>query len=85
VKIEAKALDTLAAIGEKTSLRFAVQLLTPAKILAETEGQDTIRAADVTAANALFIDAKVRLCVAAASVRFPSISFLGLFLCSHRP
>lgn len=57
-KIEAGALDTLAKIGESTSLRYAVQLLTPARILAETNGRDSINVDDIEETNTLFLDAK---------------------------
>jgi RuvB-like protein 1 len=58
IGIEAAALDALAAVGEQTSLRYIVQLLTPAKILAQTNGRGKIAEADVKEANALFLDAK---------------------------
>lgn len=38
--------------------RFAVQLLTPARILAGTQGRDRIALSDVEEINALFFDAK---------------------------
>lgn len=52
------ALDTLAKLGASTSLRFVVQLLTPARILAETNGRDVIEREDVETAKGLFLDAK---------------------------
>jgi len=58
LKIEVKALDALAKVGEATSLRFAVQLLTPAKILAETNGRSTITKDDIDECRTLFSDAK---------------------------
>lgn len=38
--------------------RFAVQLLTPARILAGTQGRDRIALSDVEEINELFFDAK---------------------------
>ena len=48
----------MAAIGDRTSLRFAVQLLTPARILAGTQGRDAIAVSDVEEIDRLFSDAK---------------------------
>ncbi len=38
--------------------RYAVQLLTPSRILAATQGRDRITAADVSEIDTLFLDAK---------------------------
>lgn len=56
--IEEDALVTLGEIGAKTSLRYAVQLLTPARIVAQTSGRETITAADAEEIDELFYDAK---------------------------
>lgn len=53
-----EALASLGAIGHRTSLRYAIQLLTPAKILATTAGRDTIEAVDIEEIDHLFMDAK---------------------------
>ena len=58
IGVEPAALDALSSIGEHTSLRYIVQLLTPAKILAQTNGRGKIAAEDVREANTLFLDAK---------------------------
>jgi len=58
LKIDEKALNALAKVGDNTSLRYAVQLLTPAKILAQTQARDTITNEDIVEANKLFLDAK---------------------------
>lgn len=58
IGVEAAALEALSGVGEQTSLRYIVQLLTPAKILAQTNGRSKIAADDVKEANALFLDAK---------------------------
>lgn len=57
-KIEERALEVLARVGETTSLRYAVQLLTPARVLAETNARDVISKEDVDEVHGLFIDAK---------------------------
>ena len=56
--IDEKAVTLLAEVGNETSLRYAVQLLTPARILAETNGRTNISAEDITETNNLFLDAK---------------------------
>lgn len=58
IEIDEESLARLAEIGETSSLRHAVQLLTPAKILAVTNGRDAIVKADVEEVNELFFDAK---------------------------
>jgi len=58
VKIETKALDALAQIGVTSSLRYAVQLLTPCKVMAQTAGNNAITKDDVDEINELFMDAK---------------------------
>lgn len=52
------ALDALAELGERTSLRHAAQLLSPAKVLAGTGGREQVEPEDVQEASALFWDAK---------------------------
>lgn len=56
--IDAKAVNLLAQVGDSTSLRYAVQLLTPARILSETNGRTTITGDDIEETNSLFLDAK---------------------------
>lgn len=41
------ALALLGKIGARTSLRYSVQMLTPARILAQTCGRETITGPDV--------------------------------------
>lgn len=63
-KVEGLAMDSteslaqLGQIGEQTSLRHAVQLLTPAAMMAKTSGRDEISVADVETVADLFHDAK---------------------------
>lgn len=56
--ISDEALTALAAAGETASLRYAVQLLTPAAISAHTAGRDEISIEDIEDCTELFIDAK---------------------------
>ncbi|KZT35510.1 DNA helicase [Sistotremastrum suecicum HHB10207 ss-3] len=51
-------LDRLAQEGEKGSLRYALQLLTPASILATLAGRKEINVEDIGEMNELFLDAK---------------------------
>jgi RuvB-like protein 1 (pontin 52) len=45
-------------VGEATSLRHAVQLLTPAAVLAKTNGREQINLTDLEEVGELFLDAK---------------------------
>jgi len=58
INLTEEALAYLGSIGTKTSLRYVVQLLTPANILAQTQGKTEITKQDVEDANKLFFDAK---------------------------
>ncbi|KAF4517487.1 hypothetical protein B566_EDAN004526 [Ephemera danica] len=58
LEMEDEALSELSDIGEKATLRFAVQLLTPAALTAKVDGRSTITKADVTEVSGLFLDAK---------------------------
>lgn len=58
IEVDDEALIAMGEIGAKTSLRYAVQLLTPARIVAETAGREKILASDVEEINELFFDAK---------------------------
>jgi RuvB-like protein 1 (pontin 52) len=52
------AFRLLGAIGQKASLRYAIQLLTPAKLVAETQGRTQITPEDVSQVDDLFLDGK---------------------------
>ncbi|OMJ17502.1 RuvB-like helicase 1 [Smittium culicis] len=52
------ALAKLARIGADTSVRYAIQLLTPAGVLADINGHDSISIEDLEAAADLFLDSK---------------------------
>jgi RuvB-like protein 1 len=69
IAIQDDALQNLAARGVTTSLRYAVQLLTPAHIVAQTHGRSKVTMADVQQVDDLFLDGKTsaqRLMMAAA-------------------
>jgi len=52
------ALDKLAEEGEKSSLRYALQLMTPAAIVAKVSGREGIEVGDVEECSGLFLDAR---------------------------
>ncbi|KAJ3066333.1 RuvB-like protein 1 [Podochytrium sp. JEL0797] len=58
IKVQEDALEMLAQIGVKTSLRYANQLLTPANILARINGRDEIDTENIEEVDMLFYDAK---------------------------
>jgi len=58
LEIEEEALALLGEIGVNTSLRYVVQLLTPASIMAQTAGRETITKDDIEEIDSLFYDAK---------------------------
>lgn len=58
IKLSPGCLEKLGEIGSKTSLRYAVQLLTPANILAQTTGRDEVSTEDILEIDQLFHDAK---------------------------
>ena len=58
IQISDESLVILGEVGVKTTLRYAVQLLTPASILARINGRDTIAPEDIQEINELFYDAK---------------------------
>ena len=58
IKVEPESFKLLGEIGVKTTLRYAVQLLTPASILARINGREMISREDIGEINELFYDAK---------------------------
>ena len=58
IDLEEEALAELGKIGARTSLRYVVQLLSPAKILAESQGKTKVEKSDIKEINSLFFDAK---------------------------
>jgi len=58
LEIEEEALELLGEIGVNTSLRYAIQLLTPAAVMAMTVGRKQITKDDVQEMDSIFFDAK---------------------------
>ena len=58
LETDEEALAILGEIGARTSLRYAVQMLTPSRIIAQTSGREIITAVDVEEVDELFKDAK---------------------------
>ncbi|KAF7996576.1 hypothetical protein HCN44_002222 [Aphidius gifuensis] len=58
LQIEDEALAALGELGATTTLRYVVQLLTPASLIAKIDGRKVIQKQDVEEAAELFIDAK---------------------------
>jgi RuvB-like protein 1 (pontin 52) len=58
IEVEESALRMLSDVGARTSLRYAVQMLTPARIVAETSGRTAICDEDVKDVDQLFLDGR---------------------------
>lgn len=58
IKVEESAFAKLGEIGERSSLRYAVQLLTPSWVLVQTNGKEVVTVDDVEEIDGLFFDAK---------------------------
>ncbi|KAI9293336.1 ruvB-like 1 [Neoconidiobolus thromboides FSU 785] len=58
LKISKEALEKLADIGINTSLRYAIQMLTPTSILASISGKDTIDEEDLDQGTDIFLNAR---------------------------
>jgi RuvB-like protein 1 (pontin 52) len=58
LSIDEEALTYLGQLGHQTSLRYAVQLLTPAGILSRINGRTVVTKEDVEEIHSLFFDAK---------------------------
>ncbi|MEM1539194.1 MAG: RuvB-like domain-containing protein [Candidatus Bathyarchaeia archaeon] len=58
IKLSKEALEMLADIGEKFSLRHASQLLLPAKVVAGTMGDSTIEPKHIERVRSIFIDTR---------------------------
>ncbi|MEL9939474.1 MAG: RuvB-like domain-containing protein [Ignisphaera sp.] len=56
IKLSKDAIEYLVKIASERSLRYAIQLMQPAKIIAERKGRDEIKEEDVEEACKLFID-----------------------------
>merc|ERR1712057_147754 len=58
LEVEQEAVELLGEIGQNTSLRYVVQLMTPASVLAKTNGRDNVTREDIEEIDQLFYDAK---------------------------
>lgn len=58
IDITDESLQCLSEIGVKTTLRYAVQLLTPASLLCKINGKENITQEEIEEINELFFDAK---------------------------
>ncbi len=58
LKISREAIEALADIGEKYSLRHAAQLMLPAKVIAETMGDSIVEPKHIERARSIFIDTR---------------------------
>ncbi|KAK9388959.1 TIP49 C-terminus-domain-containing protein [Lipomyces mesembrius] len=67
LSISEEGLDKLAEQGVNSSLRYALQLMAPAGILARAKGRPEIGVADIEEAEELFIDAKRSTAIVQAS------------------
>ncbi|KAJ1526804.1 hypothetical protein ONE63_008375 [Megalurothrips usitatus] len=56
--VDEEALSLLSEIGSNSTLRYAVQLLTPASLTARVNGRSSISSEDVREVGSLFLDAK---------------------------
>ncbi|KAE9401639.1 RuvB-like helicase 1 [Gymnopus androsaceus JB14] len=67
LKLAEGVLDKLASEGERSSLRYALQLLAPASILATINDRSEISLEDVGEMNELFLDAKTSAAMISAN------------------
>merc|ERR1711939_539068 len=58
LEMEQEAIELLGEIGQNTSLRYVVQLMTPAAVLSKTNGRDKVTREDIEEIDQLFYDAK---------------------------
>jgi DNA helicase TIP49 (TBP-interacting protein) len=58
IRLSREALEALADIGQRYSLRHASSLMLPAKVIAETMGDSTIEPKHVERARSIFIDTR---------------------------
>lgn len=58
IELTPEALELLADIGERNSLRLAAQLLMPSKVIAELQGERAVKPEHVKRARSVFIDVR---------------------------
>jgi RuvB-like protein 1 (pontin 52) len=71
LEVTGETFDKLAQIGVDSTLRYAIQLLTPASVLCKINGRDQVIPEDVDEVHGLFLDAK-----ASAQILQESKSFI---------
>lgn len=67
IEVNEEALTLMGEIGAKASLRYAVQMLTPARIIGETSGRTKISKQDILEVDQLFFDGKASARLLASS------------------
>ena len=67
LSVDPGALQAFGRVGAESTLRYAVQLLTPASLTAKVNGRATIMAEDLKEVGELFHDAKASAKVLAAN------------------
>merc|ERR1711881_68300 len=58
IEVDDEALALAAQVGQDSSLRYAVQLLTPSAVLTKTHAREKITKEDIEEVNSIFYDAK---------------------------
>nr|MCL7343636.1 hypothetical protein [Candidatus Aramenus sulfurataquae] len=58
IELDNETLEELTKIGTEESLRYAVQLLEPASVIAKRNGRNVVKMEDVREAFNLFVDVK---------------------------
>lgn len=58
IPVSPDALEKMSEIGTTTTLRYIVQMLTPAWVLARINGKETVGVDEVEEVNEIFLDAK---------------------------
>lgn len=58
IALDEESFVKLGETGLKTTMRFAVQLLTPSKLLAKMNGRDAVTVDDINEVSSMFLDAK---------------------------
>ena len=75
IEVEEDALAQLATIGTRTSLRFVVQLITPAFVLAQTLGKLKISTEEINEISSLFYDGKSSAKILQEQAQYYSVEF----------
>ncbi len=58
VTLPEDSLNHLAKVGTETSLRYAIQLMTPANVFAQVNGRDSVAESDIQEIFSLFLDSR---------------------------